>query len=142
VRRLPQRIIAKLLLVFGSNGLNSPDHLGPRLKLFLKLNELTFKLHHAMDLQDTLRIRVEKALDPPCVAKRLLQVWVAVTTVMHAERLRCWPKVRTSPRRAERRLRSHWQMMLRLNLMPTGVWYSYGGRRLNFRRQWRLLLRP
>ena len=62
VRRLPQRIQAKLILVFVSNRLNWPDHLDPRVKSFLKLNELIFKPYDAMDLQHILRIRVEKAL--------------------------------------------------------------------------------
>jgi Cdc6-like AAA superfamily ATPase len=34
VRRLPQRIRAKLILVFVSNKLNWPDHLDPRVKSF------------------------------------------------------------------------------------------------------------
>ena len=37
VRRLPQRIKAKLVLVFASNRLDWPTHLDPRVKSFLKL---------------------------------------------------------------------------------------------------------
>ena len=62
VRRLPQRIKAKLILVFASNRLDWPTHLDPRVKSFLKLNELIFEPYDALDLQHILRIRVEKAL--------------------------------------------------------------------------------
>jgi cell division control protein 6 len=51
VRRLPQRINAKLILVFVSNRLNWPDQLDPRVKSFLKLNELVFKPYDAVDLR-------------------------------------------------------------------------------------------
>jgi len=47
VRRLPQRISAKLILVFVSNRLSWPDQLDPRVKSFLKLNELIFKPYDA-----------------------------------------------------------------------------------------------
>lgn len=43
VRRLPQAIPARLILVFASNRLDWPDHLDPRVKSFLKMNELIFK---------------------------------------------------------------------------------------------------
>ena len=62
VRRLPQRIRAKLILVLVSNRLDWPDHLDPRVKSFLRLNEVIFKPYDAVDLQHILRIRVEKAL--------------------------------------------------------------------------------
>jgi Cdc6-like AAA superfamily ATPase len=55
VRRLPQRISAKLILIFVSNRLDWPDHLDPRVKSFLKLNELSFKRYNAIDLQHILR---------------------------------------------------------------------------------------
>jgi cell division control protein 6 len=61
VRRLPQRIEAKVILVFASNRLNWSDHLDPRIQSFLKLNELIFKPYDAVDLQKILRIRVERA---------------------------------------------------------------------------------
>ena len=43
IRRLPQRIRAKLILVFASNHLDWPSQLDPRVKSFLQLNELIFK---------------------------------------------------------------------------------------------------
>lgn len=68
VRRLPQRIPAKLILVFVSNRLDWPDNLDPRVRSFLKLNEVVFKPYDAVDLQRILSIRVEKALHQDAVA--------------------------------------------------------------------------
>ncbi len=62
VRRLPQRIPAKLVLVFVSNKLNWTDHIDPRVQSFLKLNELIFKPYDAIDLRTILSIRVQKSL--------------------------------------------------------------------------------
>jgi len=67
VRRLPQKIRARLILVFVSNRLNWPDQLDPRVKSFLKLNELLFKPYDARDLEHILNIRIEKALYPDTV---------------------------------------------------------------------------
>ena len=73
VRRLPQRIPAKLILVFASNRLNWSDQLDPRTKSFLKVNELIFEPYDAMDLQHILSIRVQKALRPDAVAAGVIE---------------------------------------------------------------------
>lgn len=67
VRRLPQRIPARLILIFASNRLNWTEQLDPRITSFLKLNELVFQPYHALDLQKILAVRVEKALFPGSV---------------------------------------------------------------------------
>jgi cell division control protein 6 len=85
VRRLPQRIQAKLILVFVSNRLNWPDHLDPRVKSFLKLNELIFKPYDAMDLQHILRIRVEKALHPNTVDAGVIEKIAAMASQDHGD---------------------------------------------------------
>jgi len=85
VRRLPQRIQAKLILVFVSNKLNWPDHLDPRAKSFLKLNELIFKPYDAMDLQHILRIRVEKALCPGSVDPGVVEKIAAMASQDHGD---------------------------------------------------------
>jgi cell division control protein 6 len=85
VRRLPQRINAKLILVFVSNRLNWPDHLDPRVKSFLKLNELIFKPYDALDLQHILRIRVEKALRPDTVALGVIEKIAALASQDHGD---------------------------------------------------------
>ena len=85
VRRLPQRIKAKLILVFVSNRLNWPDNLDPRVKSFLKLNELIFKPYHALDLQHILRIRVEKALSPRSVEPGVIEKIAAMASQDHGD---------------------------------------------------------
>ena len=85
VRRLPQRIKAKLVLVFVSNRLNWPDHLDPRVKSFLKLNELIFEPYDALDLQHILRIRIEKALSDNAVEPGVLEKIAAMASQDHGD---------------------------------------------------------
>ena len=85
VRRLPQRINAKLVLVFASNRLNWPDHLDPRVKSFLKLNELIFKPYDAVDLQHILRIRVDKALNPNSLERGVIEKIAAMASQDHGD---------------------------------------------------------
>jgi cell division control protein 6 len=85
VRRLPQRIPAKLILVLVSNRLDWPDHLDPRVKSFLKLNELIFKPYDAVDLQHILRIRVEKALYPGAVEPGVIEKIAAMASRDHGD---------------------------------------------------------
>ena len=85
VRRLPQRTQAKLVLVFASNRLDWPDHLDPRVKSFLKLNELIFQPYDAMDLQHILRIRVEKAIMPGAVEPGVVEKIAAVASQDHGD---------------------------------------------------------
>ena len=85
VRRLPQRIEAKLILVFASNRLNWPDQMDPRVKSFLKLNELIFKPYDAMDLQHILRIRVDKALAPGTVEPGVIEKIAAMASRDHGD---------------------------------------------------------
>jgi len=85
VRRLPQKIPAKLILVFVSNRLDWPDHLDPRVKSFLKLNELIFKPYDAVDLQHILRIRVEKALEAKAVELGVIEKIAAMASRDHGD---------------------------------------------------------
>ncbi|MFC1765875.1 Cdc6/Cdc18 family protein [Planctomycetota bacterium] len=85
VRRLPQKIPAKLILVLVSNRLDWPDHLDPRVKSFLKLNELIFKPYNAIDLQHILRIRVEKALHPKAIEPGVIEKIAAMASRDHGD---------------------------------------------------------
>ena len=85
VRRLPQRIPAKLILVFASNRLDWSDNLDPRVKSFLKLNELIFDPHDAIDLQRILRIRVKKALHPQTVQPGVVEKIAALASRDHGD---------------------------------------------------------
>jgi cell division control protein 6 len=85
VRRLPQRTKAKLILVFASNRLNWPDHMDPRVRSFMKWNELIFKPYDAVDLQHILRIRVEKALRPGAVEPGVIEKIAAMASQDHGD---------------------------------------------------------
>jgi len=85
VRRLPQRIPAKLILVLVSNRLDWPEHLDPRVKSFLKLNELIFEPYDAVDLKHILRIRVEKALHPKAVESGVIEKIAAMASRDHGD---------------------------------------------------------
>jgi len=85
VRRLPQRISARLILVLVSNRLDWPDQLDPRVKSFLKLNELIFKPYDAVDLKHILQIRVNKALRPDKVQPGVIEKIAAMASREHGD---------------------------------------------------------
>jgi cell division control protein 6 len=85
VRRLPQKIKAKVILVFASNRLNWADQLDPRIQSFLKVNELIFKPYDAVDLQKILRIRVEKALRPGSLEPGVIEKIAALASQQHGD---------------------------------------------------------
>jgi len=85
VRRLPQGIPARLILIFVSNRLDWPDHLDARVKSFLKLNELIFKPYNAIDLQHILRIRVEKAINPEMIESGVIEKIAAMASREHGD---------------------------------------------------------
>jgi cell division control protein 6 len=85
VRRLPQQIPAKLILVLVSNRLDWPNHLDPRVKSFLRMNELIFEPYDAIDLQHILRIRVEKALVPSTVEQGVIEKIAALASREHGD---------------------------------------------------------
>ncbi len=85
VRRLPQRIPARLVLVFASNRLNWSDNLDPRVRSFLKLNELVFKPYNAIDLQHILKIRVQKALRPGAVESGVIEKIAGLASHDHGD---------------------------------------------------------
>ena len=85
IRRLPQQIPAKLILVFASNQLDWPDHLDPRVKSFFKVNELIFKPYDAVDLQRILQVRVEKALEEKAVDDGVMDKIAAMASREHGD---------------------------------------------------------
>jgi cell division control protein 6 len=85
IRRLPQRIPAKLILVFASNRLNWMEHLDPRVQSFLKVNELIFDPYDAVDLQRILKIRVEKALRSGAVSPGVIEKIAALSSRDHGD---------------------------------------------------------
>ncbi|MBN1489894.1 MAG: AAA family ATPase [Phycisphaerae bacterium] len=85
VRRLPQAVPSKLILVFASNRLTWPDNLDPRVKSFLRLNELIFKPYDAVDLQKILDIRVRKAINPEAVKPGVIEKIAALASRDHGD---------------------------------------------------------
>lgn len=85
LEEMMQRIKAKLILVFASNRLGWPNHLDPRVKSFLKLNELIFEPYDAVDLQHILRIRVDKALMPKALRPGVIEKIAAMASREHGD---------------------------------------------------------
>ncbi|MBL1216582.1 MAG: AAA family ATPase [Planctomycetes bacterium] len=85
VRRLPQQIPSKLILVLTSNRLDWPDQLDPRVKSFLKINELIFKPYDAVDLQQILGIRADKALLPGILAAGVIEKIAGLASRDHGD---------------------------------------------------------
>lgn len=85
VKRLPQRIQAKLILVFVSNRLNWSDNLDPRVKSCLKMRDIIFDPYNAENLQTILQIRVEKALRPEIVEDGVLSKIAAFSSRNHGD---------------------------------------------------------
>ena len=102
VRRLPQQIPGKLILVFASNRLNWTDHLDPRVRSFLKLNELIFKPYDAVDLQRILQIRVQKALRLDAVADGVIEKIAGLASRDHGDARRAVALLARSAHLAER----------------------------------------
>ena len=85
IRRLPQAVPAKVILVFASNRINWADNLDPRIKSFLKMNELIFKPYDAVDLQHILKIRVKKALDAKSITPGVIEKIAAMSCYEHGD---------------------------------------------------------
>jgi len=85
VKRLPQTVTLKLVLVFSSNRLNWQDNIAPRIKSFLKINEVFFKPYNAVDLQQILSLRIRKALNQQMIEEGVLEKIAAVSSRTHGD---------------------------------------------------------
>jgi cell division control protein 6 len=85
VKRLPQTVALKLVLVFTSNRLNWMENIDPRIKSFLKINEVFFKPYNAFDLQQILSLRIKKALNPQMIEEGVLEKIAAVSSRTHGD---------------------------------------------------------
>jgi len=85
IKRLPQKIEAKLILLFSSNRLSWTENLDPRIKSCLKIRELIFDPYNATDLQHILNIRVEKALRPGMVDEGVVPKIAAYASRTHGD---------------------------------------------------------
>jgi cell division control protein 6 len=75
----------RLVLVFSSNRLNWQENIDPRIKSFLKINELLFKPYNAFDLKKILSIRIKKALNPTMIEKGVLEKIAAASSRTHGD---------------------------------------------------------
>ena len=85
IKRLPQTVSLKLVLVFTSNRLNWQENIDPRIKSFLKINELFFKSYNAYDLQRILYLRIKKALNQQMIEQGVLEKIAAVSSKTHGD---------------------------------------------------------
>ena len=85
VKRLPQTVALKLVLVFSSNRLNWLENIDPRIKSFLKINEVFFKPYNAVDLQQILSLRIRKALNQQMIEEGVLEKIAAVSSRTHGD---------------------------------------------------------
>lgn len=85
VKRLPQRIRGRLILIFVSNRLNWSDSLDPRIKSCLKMREIMFDPYNAESLQKILAIRVEKALRAEMIDEGVIAKIAALSSRNHGD---------------------------------------------------------
>lgn len=85
VKRLPQKISVRLVLIFSSNKLNWQENIDPRINSFLKMNELFFKSYDAFDLKKIISIRIKKALDSKMIKPGVLEKIAAVSSRNHGD---------------------------------------------------------
>lgn len=84
-KRLPQTVPLKLILVFTSNRLDWQENIDPRIKSFLKINEIFFKPYNAYDLQQILALRIQKALNQEMIEAGVLEKIAAVSSRTHGD---------------------------------------------------------
>ena len=85
VKRLPQKVSLKLVLVFSSNKLNWQENIDPRIKSFLKMNELLFEPYNALDLKKILSLRIKKALNQKKIENGVLEKIAAISSRTHGD---------------------------------------------------------
>lgn len=85
IKRLPQTVPIRLILIFSSNRLNWQESIDPRIKSFLKMNELLFQPYNAIDLQKILSIRIKKALNETVIEEGVLEKIAAVSSRTHGD---------------------------------------------------------
>jgi cell division control protein 6 len=101
VRRLPQAIPTKLVLVFASNRLDWRRDIDSRVKSFLKVSELIFEPYNAVDLQVILKARVSKALNQDVIEEGVVEKIAAYASRDHGDARKAVELLAKSARIAE-----------------------------------------
>ena len=85
IKRLPQKISGKLVLIFSSNRLDWKDNIDPRIKSFLKINELLFEPYNAYALNKILSIRIKKAINLDMIEAGVIEKISAISSRNHGD---------------------------------------------------------
>ena len=85
VKRLPQRISARLILILVSNRLNWTDNLDPRVKSCLKAREMIFDPYNADSLRKILSVRLDKALRADRIEEGVVEKIAALSSQQHGD---------------------------------------------------------
>ncbi|MFC1611492.1 Cdc6/Cdc18 family protein [Myxococcota bacterium] len=85
VRRLPQAVPTKIVLVFASNRLDWRRDVDSRVKSFLKVNEIIFQPYNALDLQVVLKTRVDRALKLELIDEGVVEKIAAYASREHGD---------------------------------------------------------
>ena len=101
VRRLPQAVPTKLVLVFASNRLGWRRDIDSRVKSFLKVNEIIFEPYNAVDLQVILKTRVAKALNQHVIDAGVIEKIAALASKEHGDARKAVELLTKSARIAE-----------------------------------------
>lgn len=101
IKRLPQRISARLILVFASNRLNWLENLDPRVKSCLKLREMIFQPYDAESLRRILDIRVQKAMRSDRIETGVISKIAALASQQHGDARKAVNLLRRSAELAE-----------------------------------------
>ena len=105
VKRLPQRMSARLILVFASNRLNWIENLDPRVKSCLKLREMIFQPYDAESLRKILDIRVSKAMRADRIQDGVIAKIAAMASQQHGDARKAVNLLRRSADLAEEQRR-------------------------------------
>jgi len=102
VKRLPQKVALKLILVFSSNKLNWQENIDPRIKSFLKMNELFFEPYNAIDLQKILTLRIKKAINRKMIERGVIEKISAISSRTHGDARKAVEMLSKSAQMAEK----------------------------------------
>lgn len=102
IKRLPQRISARLVLIFVSNRLNWTDNLDPRVKSCMKVREMIFEPYNAESLRRILDIRVTKALRSDRIEEGVIGKIAALSSRQHGDARRAVNLLTRSAHMAEK----------------------------------------
>jgi cell division control protein 6 len=100
--RLPQAIPSKLVLVMTSNRIDWTSNLNPRVRSFLRADEILFRPYNALDIQQILKIRTRRALRPNALQAGVIEKISALASREHGDARKAVTLLARAARLAER----------------------------------------